>query len=68
MLACAIAVAGFAAAATTAFTAQRAAASGSTSVLALEEQSLPPEDLASPAASPAALPAPSPAAAGAKSA
>ena len=68
VLACAIAVAGFAAAATTAFTAQRAAASGSTSVLALEEQSLPPEDLASPAASPAALPAPSPAAAGAKSA
>jgi len=68
VLACAIAVAGFAAAATTAFTAQRAAASGSTSVLALEEQSLPPEDLASPAASPAALPAPAPAGAGAKSA
>ena len=33
-------------------------AGGSAAVVAFEEQSLPPEDLASPAASPAALPAP----------
>jgi len=60
VLASAIAVACFAAGGARAAVsgAIRGIAPGAASVLALEEQSLPPEDLSSPAASPAASPAP----------
>ena len=61
-LACAIALASLAPAVTASAPRHGSteAESSGAAVLAFEEQNVPPEDLASPAASPAALPAPSP--------